>query len=267
MSLGALLFDVDGTLADTEPQGHLPAYNRAFEDFGLDWRWTPELYRRLLRVSGGRERIHHYIEHFDPSLGHHDAAIDDDAAGWVRELHQRKTHHFRSRLERGEIPLRPGVARLIAEAGDAGVPVAIVTNASRPTLEPFLAHALGPALVRHIALCVCGDEVEHKKPAPDLYREACRRLNCAPERCVTVEDSAVGVTAATGAGVASIVTVNDDTRRQRFDDAVLVLDSLGEPGRPAERLRTATDYDFDHVTLALVRAVSDAWQERSSRRG
>lgn len=259
MSLGALLFDVDGTLADTEPRGHLPAYNRAFRDFGLNWRWTPELYRELLQVSGGRERIRHYLEAFEPELGEHDEAIQGDCGRWVADLHQRKTYHFRERLERGEIPLRPGVARLIRETGEAGVPIAIVTNASRSTLLPFLEHALGDDLMAHIALSVCGDEVEQKKPAPDLYRLACQRLDRPTSSCVAIEDSAVGVAAATAAGVASLVTVNEDTRNQTFEDAAAVVESLGEPEAPAVVIKSP-GFAFDCVTLDVVRRVSDLWQ-------
>lgn len=251
MSLRALLFDVDGTLADTESQGHLPAYNKAFKDFGLDWNWARALYRKLLLISGGRERIDHYLDSYRPELGEHRARVADDRQAWINDLHQRKAHHFRKRLEEGEVPLREGVARLIREAADAGLKIAIVTNASRATLEPFLQYALGAELFAHVAVCVCGDEVEHKKPAPDAYRMACQRLGCAPGDCMAIEDSDAGVSAADAAGVPVLVTVNADTRDQAFTPARAVVDSLGEPDVASQILKSP-GFDFHHVDLGVL---------------
>jgi HAD superfamily hydrolase (TIGR01509 family) len=255
MTLGALLFDVDGTLADTEPEGHLPAYNRAFREHGLPWKWTKKLYRKLLLISGGRERIDHYIDRYDPELGPHDERVRDDRAGWLDEIHRSKSRYFRDRLQEGQVPLRAGVARLIQEAGEQGMRIAIVTNATRATLEPFLAYALGEELLAHIELTVCGDEVANKKPAPDLYRMACERLGCAPGDCLAIEDSNAGVTAAHAAGVPAVVTVNEDTREQAFDTARAVLDSLGEPGQPSGVIRSP-GFDFDYVSLDVLRRIS-----------
>lgn len=255
MTLGALLFDVDGTLADTEPDGHLPAYNRAFREHGLDWTWTKKLYRKLLLISGGRERIDHYLDRYDPELGVHDERVRDDRAGWIEDIHRSKSRYFRDRLQEGQVPLRAGVARLIREAGQAGIRIAIVTNATRATLEPFLAYALGEALLPYIELTVCGDEVANKKPAPDLYRMACARLGCAPHDCLAIEDSNAGVTAAYAARVPALVTVNADTRNQVFDSARAVLDSLGEPDKPVGILKSP-GFDFAYVDLDVLRRIS-----------
>ncbi|MES1926882.1 HAD-IA family hydrolase [Salinisphaera sp. T31B1] len=262
MSLGALLFDVDGTLADTEPDGHLPAYNRAFREHGLEWRWTKALYRKLLLISGGRERIDHYLDNYDPALGEHDASVRSDRQAWIERLHQSKSRHFRERLEQGEVPLRPGVARLMKEAGEAGMRIAIVTNATRATLEPFLDHALGDALRGYVELTVCGDEVDRKKPAPDPYRLACERLGCRPSTCIAVEDSNAGATAAYAARIPVLVTINDDTRRQRFNAASAVVDSLGEPGQPVRIIRSP-GFDFEYVDLAVLRRINAASRDGS----
>jgi haloacid dehalogenase superfamily, subfamily IA, variant 3 with third motif having DD or ED len=257
MTLGALLFDVDGTLADTEPEGHLPAYNRAFSEHGLGWQWTGKLYRKLLLVSGGRERIGHYLDCYDPGLGAQNERVRADRDAWIAEVHRSKSRYFRDRLRAGQVSLRAGVARVIREAGACGLRIAIVTNASRATLEPFLAYALGDALLCHIELAVCGDEVANKKPAPDLYRLACERLGCAPRECMAIEDSSVGLRAAHAAGVPALVTVNADTRDQVFDDARAVLDSLGEPGRPARIIRSP-GFNFDYVDLDVLRRIHAA---------
>lgn len=261
MKPAALLFDVDGTLADTEPDGHLPAYNRAFHDTGLDWEWSRAVYRELLMISGGRERIDHYLETYSPTLGRHAERVRHDRRAWIDELHQSKSRHFESLLENGQVRLRAGVSRLIREAGEAGVRIAIVTNATRATLEPFIEHVLGDPLSSLVELSVCGDEIDHKKPAPDAYVQACRRMHCAPSDCVAIEDSNAGATAARDAGIPVLVTVNDDTRDQCFDAASAVVASLGEPDCPAQ-VMVSPGFEFDYVDLEVVRRISAAWRER-----
>jgi len=228
--LQALLFDLDGTLADTESQGHRPAYNSAFKDLGLAWKWGPKLYRKLLNMPGGRERVRHYVEAYQPEHG--EQSVDE----LVDAVHSAKSMHYARRLERGKIPLRPGVRRLIEEARQMGVQVAIVTNASRASIEPFLAHAMGPGLIDKVSVVVGSEDGRAKKPAPDLYELALERLGVVAEHCVAIEDSDVGLQAARAAGLTTLVTVNSNTRTQVFDEAVLVVDSLGEADRPVEVL-------------------------------
>lgn len=261
MALKALLFDVDGTLADTEPHGHLPAYNRAFRELGLDWKWTKALYRKLLLQPGGRERIDHYLQQHNPELGEHKSDVERDRGAWVEDLHQIKSKHFRRRLKSGRVPLRPGVRRLMLEAVEQGLQLAIVTNASKASLKPFLAHALGDELRQHISVITSGEEVAHKKPAPDVYRLACERLGRQSHECVAVEDSAIGLQSATRAGIAVVVTVNADTRDQDFSQALLVVDQLGEPDEPCTPL--AESYESvsrgcTQVDLALIRRLLEA---------
>jgi len=251
MTLAALFFDLDGTLADTEPEGHLPAYNRAFADFGLDWHWSRALYRDLLLTPGGRERIAHYLQAYAPALDEHEQRVKADRAQWIHDLHQCKSRYFSERLACGAVTLRPGVARLIHEANTADVPVAIVTNASRGSLEPVLEHLLGPELTEGVAFSVCGDEVDRKKPAPNLYRLACERLHCRPADCVAVEDSATGLNASHGAGIPTLITVNSDTRGQSFPHARAVVDGLGEPGAPVSILRSP-GFGFEYVDLDVM---------------
>lgn len=252
MALRALLFDVDGTLADTEPQGHLPAYNRAFKDLGLRWKWSKKLYRRLLLLPGGRERIDHYLSEHAPELGDHRDEVERDREAWIESLHRLKSRHFRERLEAGEVKLRPGVRRLMLEAASSGLQLALVTNASRASLEPFLEHILEPGLRDRIGAIVSGEEVKRKKPAPDLYRLVLHRLRRRPGECIALEDSAMGLAAARAAGIPAVVTVNADTRDQEFADALLVVDQLGEPGAPC-RVLGGTARDAGYVDLPLLR--------------
>lgn len=251
MALQALLFDVDGTLADTERLGHRPAYNRAFRQLGLPFRWGPKLYRRLLKKTGGQERLLHYLDRYQPELGVQAPAAEADPKAWARSVHRLKSRYFRKMLRRGEIPLRPGVARLMREARQAGLRIGIVTSASRATLEPVLEHSLGAGLVGELELVICGDEVEHKKPAPDLYLQALARLDLVPGECIAIEDSELGLAAATAAGIRTVITTNADTAHEEFEHASLVLDNLGEPDRPSRVLQGSMEGPC--LTLATLR--------------
>lgn len=166
MTLEAILFDVDGTLADTEGLGHHPAYNQAFDSLGVPFRWDRDLYRTLLQQPGGRERIRHYLDAYDPELGPESAAAARDPDEWIAKVHRLKSDFFRDRVAAGQIPLRAGVARLICEARDAGIRMAIVSNASRRTLDPVLEHSLRPELRSAIEVIASGEEVMHKSPTP-----------------------------------------------------------------------------------------------------
>lgn len=228
----ALLFDVDGTLADTERHGHLPAWNQAFEVLGLSWRWSVSEYRKLLLQPGGEERLRHYLISKKPGLGKHAAAEAADPDAWLRRVHELKSRRFESILSAGKLPLRRGVARLLDEAQRADVAVALVSNASQLSLESFLRHGLGRQLQQAVDLVIGGEQLAQKKPAPDAYHKALEILEVPAAAGIVFEDSAMGLRSATGAGLATVVTVNADTRGQDFSDALLVLDSLGSPQAP-----------------------------------
>jgi HAD superfamily hydrolase (TIGR01509 family) len=237
MTLQALLFDVDGTIADTEALGHRPAYNRAFRELGLSFRWGPKLYRKLLKQPGGRERLKYYFLKYQPPLGEYEAEAKAGLDAWVGRVHELKSHYFHRYMRRGLVPLRPGVARLMREAREAGLHLAIVTNASRKTLEPILKYSLGPEMMAEVEVIASGEEVRNKKPAPDIYLLAAQRLGLKPEECVALEDSEIGLEAAAAAGVRAVVTINSDTLEQDFTEASLVVSGLGEPGAPTRVLK------------------------------
>jgi beta-phosphoglucomutase-like phosphatase (HAD superfamily) len=225
--LTALLFDVDGTLADTERDGHRVAFNHAFAEMGFDWRWDEALYDELLAVAGGKERLAHYLQRFHPQL---------DAAALVPRLHALKTEAFNQLLRDGRIPLRPGVKRLLLEARAQGVTLAIATTTTPENVTTLLRQGLGPDALDWFAVIGAGDVVPRKKPAPDIYHWVLERLAVDPAHCLAVEDSALGLQAARAAGLDTIVTVNASTRGQNFTHALAVLTSLGEPEEPATRL-------------------------------
>lgn len=251
MTLRAILFDLDGTLADTELLGHRPAYNRAFKKLGLSFRWGPKLYRKLLKQPGGEERLLHYLKRYRPELGEHQGAAQADPEAWAEGVHQLKSRYFRRLVRHGRVPLRAGVARLLAEAHAAGVRTAIVTSASRATLRPLLRHSLGAEYAGQIDVIVCGEDVERKKPHPDLYLLALKRLELAPQECLAVEDSSMGLDSARSAGVPTLITTNANTVDQDFAGALMVLDTLGEPGAPATARSGVLEGGW--VTLATLR--------------
>ncbi|MHA1568699.1 MAG: HAD family hydrolase [Alphaproteobacteria bacterium] len=228
LPLQALLFDVDGTLADTERDGHRVAFNLAFAGAGLDWDWDPELYGRLLAVTGGKERIRYYLTHFN-----RDFEAPTDLEGFIADLHRAKTDHYTTLLGEGRIPLRPGVERLLAEARDAGLRLAIATTTTPANVEALLSHTLGPAAMDWFEVIAAGDIVPAKKPAPDIYSWALEQLALDPTACLAFEDSENGIRSSRGASLKTIITVNDYTREHDFSGAALVLDQLGEPQQPA----------------------------------
>lgn len=254
MVLKAILFDVDGTLADTEALGHRPAYNRAFRELGLTFRWGPKLYRKLLKQPGGRERLKYYFTQYEPELGAHQASANADLDAWVTRVHETKSRYFRRYMKHGRVPLRAGIARLMREAHESNVQLAIVTNASRKTLEPVLEYSMGPELADEIKVIASGEEVKNKKPAPDVYQLAMQRLGVQPQECVALEDSEMGLEAASAAGARVVVTVNSDTVEQDFTEASLVVSSLGEPGAPTRVLKgQLTGYPW--VTLDTLKVL------------
>lgn len=215
MSLRALIFDVDGTLAETE-EAHRTAFNLAFTEAGLKWHWDKPLYRELLQITGGRERI----RHFTTTIGE---TVSDAA---VTALHHRKNALYAERVDAGGLTLRPGIARVTREAMDAGVRLGIATTTSRANLIALLDRLLPN--VRFDAIVV-GEDVLAKKPDPEAYRLVLRRLAMPAQDCVAIEDSRNGLRAARACGIATVVTPSAYTDHEAFTGAALVRASLDGP--------------------------------------
>lgn len=226
MSLQALIFDVDGTLAETE-ETHREAFNRAFADAGLDWLWGRERYRELLAVSGGKERIRQFVAEEDPTQA--DRADFDD---WVAGLHRAKTMHYTNMMAAGEIELRPGVERLIREAHAEGLRLAIATTTSMANIEALFGATLGQESLRWFDVVAAAEQAPVKKPDPSVYLWVLERLGLPAADCLALEDTRNGVLAASAADVPVLVTQSYYSEGEDFSGALAVLSDLGEPDYP-----------------------------------
>ena len=227
----ALIFDCDGVIADTERYGHLPALNATFDEYGLPAHWDEAEYGRRLKIGGGKERMASLFT--DPGFVEA-AAIPDDAqarAALLDTWHKSKTVHFRNLVGDGKLPARPGIARIIPAALDAGWTVAVASTSAEESVRAVLEHAVGPETAGKISVFT-GDIVPAKKPDPAIYLLTMDRLGLDATDTLVVEDSRNGLLAADRAGLACLVTVSGYTREEAFDEAVLVVSELGDPGRP-----------------------------------
>jgi beta-phosphoglucomutase-like phosphatase (HAD superfamily) len=225
-NLRALIFDVDGTLADTE-EAHRRAFNEAFQQLGLPWNWSKPKYAHLLLTAGGKERLAAYIDSLDlPPTGRL------ELMGRIESIHRAKTLNYTRMVLAGGVALRDGVARLIDDAARAHVSLGIATTTTFANVEALLRMGVGAGALDRFAVIGAAGNAARKKPAADIYEYVLRQLGASPQECVAIEDSANGLRAAKAAGLYTIVTPSYWTRAEDFSDADLVLPSLGSAERP-----------------------------------
>lgn len=223
----ALIFDCDGVIAETERDGHRVSFNRAFKEMGIDAQWSIDEYKELLKTSGGKERMKVWF-------GSHNSAlpgknIDDEL---IRSLHKRKTEIFMEMGRNGELPVRPGIKRIINEAHEKGLLLAVCSTSNEKSVETLIKSAVGEKEFLYFDVILAGDIVKKKKPAPDIYDMAKKRLGLKAEECFVVEDNRNGLMAARNAGMYCVVTVSFYSRDEDLKEADLLVSSLGDPEIP-----------------------------------
>jgi HAD superfamily hydrolase (TIGR01509 family) len=253
----ALIFDCDGVLADTEQDGHLPAFNATFAEFGIPVHWSVEDYAEKVKIGGGKERM---LSVLTPELAAQTDAVPADDAGrvdLVARLHRSKTERYAALIESGALPARPGIPRIVAEAAAAGWTLAVASTSAEPAVRAVLVHAVGADLAARFRV-FAGDAVPAKKPAPDIYLLALAELGLRADDAVVIEDSANGLRAALAAGLRTVVTVSGYTAFEDFTGASIVVSSLGDP-EPGEATIVYDDVagirPGEFVTLADLDAV------------
>lgn len=235
----ALVFDVDGTLAETEGI-HRRAFNAAFIEAGLDWYWDYRTYKTLLRTTGGKERIRAFARSRFPRV-----CLSDSE---VVALHQRKTRHYGRLIAQHTCRLRPGIASLIRNARARGQALAIATTTTSSNIDDLLSVALDQNWRSLFTVVVAGDDVERKKPAPDVYLEVLARLKQRASDCLAIEDSANGLKAAIAAGIPALINRSEYFRDDDFSGALAVVDDLTEFGLiPAAGVNHLEEMRFEKV--------------------
>ncbi|MDD5481081.1 HAD-IA family hydrolase [Rhodoferax sp.] len=223
-ALQALIFDVDGTLADTESV-HLAAFNHAFKEAGLDWQWDLALYTQLLDISGGKERILHYWKQVNPDMLAINANALQDRIGRIHEL---KTAAYENAVNSGAVSLRPGVLKLMDEALQAGLQLAIATTTSPVNIAALLRHAIGSDWRMNFSAIGDASTAPIKKPHPQVYLQMLQALQLPAAACLAFEDSSNGLRSATAAGLATVVTPNSFTAHHDFAGALKVVPDLSQ---------------------------------------
>lgn len=242
MPLDALIFDVDGTLAETE-ELHRRAFNEAFAHLGFDWHWPSDLYRDLLQVTGGKERIRHFIENAKPKDG-------DRALAEMPALHREKTRRYGTLVAAGTLKPRYGVLRLIQEARAEGVKLAIATTSDPANVEALLRASFAPDAPSWFSVIGAGDVVKNKKPAPDVYLYVLKKLGVPAANAIAIEDSENGLLAALAAGLTVVATPSSYTDTDDFSKAHVILSDLGDDHAPSRRIGGRA---LERVDLASLR--------------
>ncbi len=245
MKLKGIIFDVDGTMADTE-EIHRQAFNQTFHEFDLNWHWSKSDYHKLLSISGGRERFKQCLNE-DQDL----KSQIDDPGQFIKALHQRKSEHYRAMVASDRIKLRPGIHRLIKEAQASGIQLAVATSSCVANLNTLINVTLNIDPKEIFSMIVSGDTIMDKKPSPIAYQCALAGLGLTPETCVAIEDTKNGNLAAREAGLNTIITTHAYTIDNDFTGASLVVNHLGEPDN-AFKVAQGYAYDRSYVDIELL---------------
>jgi len=232
-SIDAILFDCDGVLADTERDGHRPAFNKAFQLNNIDENWDVELYGELLEIGGGKERM---TFHWN-KVGWPKSIPEDQRAEIVKKLHLQKTDLFMEMIDQGAIPLRPGILRIVDDAIAAGIKLAVCSTSNEKAVANIVKVLMGPSRAERFQI-FAGDMVKKKKPAPDVYNMAVDTMGLDKSRCVIVEDTHIGLGAAKAAGISCLITKSSYSASEDFTGSALIVDEIGEDPKTGVTLKT-----------------------------
>lgn len=249
--LKAIIFDVDGTLAATE-ETHRQAFNAAFKEFDIPFQWSVPEYIELLNISGGKERILKFLQSKEFKAPGNESLRDH-----TLKVHQRKSEIYREKLIAGHIGLRNGVERLIKEASQKGISMAIATSTSTANVETVLKSALGEDALSYFETLVSCDLVVDKKPSPAVYQYALANLGLKPENCVVIEDTSNGNRSALAAGIKTVISTHPLTADEDFTGASLVIDQLGEPEKHFT-VSSGNSYGASYVNVDLLEKIISA---------
>jgi HAD superfamily hydrolase (TIGR01509 family) len=232
----ALIFDCDGVLVDTERDGHLVAFNKAFAEKGIRVNWGIDEYKELVRIAGGKERMKYYFERkgWPQDYENKDQLIID--------LHLLKTKIFMDLIESGALPLRPGIMRIVDEAIANRIKLAVCSTSNEKSVNLIVEKLLGEERCAHFSGIFAGDVVSLKKPDPEIYNLCASTLNLRPQNCFVVEDSRNGLLAAKAAGFNCLITTNDYSKEEDFTEANLIVDELGDGENIQIDIETLIDY-------------------------
>lgn len=236
----AVFFDQDGVIIDTERDGHRVAFNMTFKEFGFTDEWSEEYYHELLQVAGGKERMKHHSR----TKGFSKPIPEDELDDRVKDMHKRKTALFVELIETGKLPLRPGIHRLMEEAMESGLKIAVCTTSNEKAAKAVTEKVLSD--IKFDAV-LAGDVVSKKKPDPEIYNLALSKLGLKPEECFVVEDSRNGVLAAKAAGLNVVVTTNGYTENEDVSDGDIIVSCLGDPDGEKAEMRKGNVPGFDGV--------------------
>ncbi len=247
--LEAVIFDIDGVIADTEKDGHRVAFNQVFEEEGLDVRWDVEKYGVLLKIAGGKERL--------KTLVYGDEFKRDvpDKEEYILKMHKRKTQIYKDIVAQGRLPGRSGIKRLVKEARENGLKLGVASTSQEESVRAVIKIVLGENILKLFDIILAGDVVKQKKPSPEIYHLSSSRLNVASGNCVVVEDTRNGLLSAKGAGMACVITPSYYSGEENFDEADLVVSGLGDPDGEVVHLiksRVALP-DFEYVTIDILK--------------
>ncbi len=248
----ALIFDCDGVIAETERDGHRVSFNRAFKEMGIDAQWGVDEYRELLKTAGGKERMKVYFG----KKGSRFPGINFDDEK-IQAIHKRKTEIFMEMSKKGELPVRPGIKRIINEAHQRGLILAACSTSNEKSVETLIRSAVGEKEFTYFSSIFAGDIVRHKKPAPDIYNLVKEKYSLDGSECFVIEDNRNGLMAAKNAGMYCIVTTSFYSKDEDLKEANLVVTSLGDPGNPAVVLKSASDicHDTEYITVSVLNEI------------